>query len=87
MRGKLFLLVVLLLILLLSPTEAQIAIKNGVSLPTKQTIRALVIFAELQYDEGPCYGATLALPDGLQELPSAEAWPSLECYTSSYLCE
>ncbi|MCZ2442229.1 MAG: hypothetical protein LC101_00380 [Flavobacteriales bacterium] len=56
---------------------AQLSIHHGVTLPTRDTIRALIIFAEVDYADGPCpkdfpdefLGQWTILPDGSRGLP------------------
>lgn len=35
---------------------AQLAIRNGVGIPTRDTLRVLIIFAEVDFTDGPCPG-------------------------------
>lgn len=48
------LVVTILLICFLQQSHAQLAIKNGVSLPTRDTLYALIVFAEVDFESGGC---------------------------------
>jgi hypothetical protein len=45
-----------LLILLCETASAQLAIRNGVGIPTRDTLRILIVFAEVDFNDGPCSG-------------------------------
>lgn len=51
----------------LLPLNAQLAIKNGVSLPASDTLWGLIVFAEVDYNNGPC-------PKNLTD-PYQSNWP------------
>jgi hypothetical protein len=40
----------------MTTSTAQLAIKNGVSIPTRDTLRVLVVFAEVDFEATPCPG-------------------------------
>lgn len=60
------------------PIWSQLSIHHGVTLPTRDTVRALIIFAEVDYMDGPCpkdlpdefQGQWTRLPDGSRGLPA-----------------
>lgn len=53
--------------LIIRPIYGQYAISNGVSVPARDTLRALIVFVSIQYEKGPC---PRDLPDDF-----SDAWP------------
>lgn len=45
-----------ILMLLCEAATAQLAIRNGVGIPTRDTLRILIVFAEVDFNDGPCRG-------------------------------
>jgi len=43
------------LFLMLMDALAQLAIRNGVSIPTRDTLNVLIVFAEVDFGDGPCH--------------------------------
>lgn len=48
--------IVATLILLCQTATAQLAIRNGVGIPTRDTLHILIVFAEVDFSDGPCSG-------------------------------
>jgi hypothetical protein len=45
------------LLVLCQLVHAQLAIRNGVGIPTRDTLRILIVFAEIDFSQGPCNGS------------------------------
>lgn len=44
----------LILVLMMFTSQAQLSISNGVGLPSRDTLRILIVFAEVDFEDGPC---------------------------------
>lgn len=60
---------VLLFMMLSLVSSAQLAIRNGVSVPTRDTIRVLLVFCEVDFSTGGC-------PSGINEDNLRGPWPT-----------
>ena len=43
-------------LIIMNNSSAQLAISNGISIPTRDTLRVLVVFAEIDFSAKPCFG-------------------------------
>ena len=62
---RFFLLITLML--LAAIVQGQLSVSNGVGIPTTDTLRVLIVFAELDFDAGPCPRNLTSTFDGTWE--------------------